>query len=183
MFNCYELKIKLAAAPFGNLQYRDRTVLVLCRNGEGKYLLGEKKSFYPPGIVRLLGGGIDPGESLSEAAARELKEEIGITVKPNELVELAEVKITGLYREKQYRTKIFLYFLDSTQDDYLAGDDVSGIVAYSEEEYRALIKRYLKLGDAEDNNQSRATFSWVDYGKVYGFVHQIALDEVMARKL
>lgn len=50
------IKIKISK-PFGNL-YRDRCVLVAAFDDKHNLLLGAKPDFYPPGIVRLLGGGI-----------------------------------------------------------------------------------------------------------------------------
>lgn len=41
--------------PIGNL-YRNRHALILIEDQENKYLVGEKKNFYPEGIVRLIGG-------------------------------------------------------------------------------------------------------------------------------
>ena len=49
------IKIKISK-PFGNL-YRNRCVLVAAFDDSHNLLLGAKPDFYPPGIVRLLGGG------------------------------------------------------------------------------------------------------------------------------
>jgi len=183
MFKIYEYKINLAAEPFENLKYRDRTALVLCKDGKGNYLLDDGKNFYPKGIVRLLGGGIDADESALEGAIREVNEEMGVLVSQDEMAELAEIDVAGVFEGKTYKHKVFVYFLNSKKDDYLAGDDVSDIVAYSEKEYRELIKRYLELRDDNIYNQKGITFSWGDYGKVYGFIHQVALKELKARGL
>lgn len=48
------IKIEISK-PFGNL-YRDRCVLVAAFDDSHNLLLGAKPDFYPPGIVRLLGG-------------------------------------------------------------------------------------------------------------------------------
>lgn len=180
MFKIVPFKINLVAEPFSNLRYRDRTVLIVCRDNKGNFLLGSKGDHYPEGIVRLMGGGVDKDESVLEAATREIKEEMGITVSEAELVELVEIKVTGSYEDQTYNTSIFVCFLNSTRDDYLAGDDVYDIVSYSEIEFRKLIKNFLELSDVRDD---LIKFSWMDYGKVYGFTHQIALDEVLDRGL
>lgn len=78
MLNTYEFKFDLVAEPFGNLKFRDRTVLVLCRDREGNFLLGAKPTYFPEGIVRMLGGGVDDDETVADAAKREVREEMGI---------------------------------------------------------------------------------------------------------
>jgi hypothetical protein len=46
---------------FGNL-LRKKHVLVVIQNHSGNVLLGQKPDFYPEGICRLIGGGIEEGE-------------------------------------------------------------------------------------------------------------------------
>src|SRR5689334_16086473 len=46
----------------------------------GGRLLVCTKTFYPPGVYRLLTGGIDPGESVLAALHREVAEETGLQV-------------------------------------------------------------------------------------------------------
>jgi len=183
MFKKYEYNIHLVAEPFENLKYRDRTALILCRDGKGNYILGASDQ-YPEGIVRMVGGGIDTSETVAEGAMRELSEEIGVTVEPKEMIELAEVYVTGDYNGKQYKHRVFVYFFNSKKDDYLAGDDVDDVVSLSEKEYRELVQTFLHLKDDYlYDNQKGTIYSWGDYGKVYGFVHQVALDEVLDRGL
>jgi 8-oxo-dGTP pyrophosphatase MutT (NUDIX family) len=53
-------------------------VMVICRPVHK--LLVHSKSFYPPGVYRLLTGGIRPGETAEDALAREAWEETGFRV-------------------------------------------------------------------------------------------------------
>lgn len=55
-------------------------------------LLGMKRSGFGTGRIVALGGGIEPGESAGEAAAREVQEESGVVVKVTDLVELGPVR-------------------------------------------------------------------------------------------
>lgn len=181
MFTKHKYHIELVAEPFANLRYRDRTTLILCRDGGGKYVLGTEHGFYPGGIARMIGGGIDKEEKPVEGAIREVKEEIGIDVTPEELIELAQFDITGSFKNKKYKHVIFVYFLNSDKDDYVAGDDVSEIIRYTEEEYKELIKRFFALKPNHIYVKDNYTFSWRDYGNVYGFVHQVTLEEYLLR--
>jgi len=176
MFKVFQYYIDLVAEPFDNLRYRDRTVLIMCRDCKGKFLLGSKGDLYPKGIVRLIGGGVDKEESVHEAAIREIKEEMGIDIDESDLIDLVEVKVQGRYQDQIYNTSVFVCFLESTKDDYVAGDDVHEIVSFTESEYRQLIRNFMALEDTKD---ARIGFSWKDYGKVYGFIHQAAIDEVL----
>jgi NAD+ diphosphatase len=61
----------------------DPVVIMLAQHGEGdraKILVGRQPAF-PPGRYSALAGFLEPGESIEEAVARELKEEAGVTVR------------------------------------------------------------------------------------------------------
>lgn len=60
-------------------------------DGQQQVLLGRKKTGLGAGKTVGLGGHVEPGESPVQAAAREVKEESGIHVAPEALVEAAYV--------------------------------------------------------------------------------------------
>jgi 8-oxo-dGTP diphosphatase len=60
-------------------------------NGEREVLLGKKKTGLGTGKTVGLGGHVEEGETPAEAAAREVKEEAGISVAPATLTELAHI--------------------------------------------------------------------------------------------
>jgi len=57
----------------------------------------------------LPGGFIDPGENAEEAACREIKEELGIEVKPNDLKYITTSPNNYLYKNVPYRTMDIFY--------------------------------------------------------------------------
>lgn len=183
MFKSYNYNLNLVAEPFANLKYRDRTVLLLFRNSQGKYIFERASTYYPDGISRLLGGGVDKGEEVINAAIREMKEETGIDLNRDELDELVQINVEGVYKTALYKTQIFVYFLNSRKDNFKEGYDASDLIAYSEDEYKELVKRYLQLKADQLKTEGDNTFSWGDYGKVYGFVHEVALNELLERGL
>ena len=170
--------IDLSNEPFDNLKYRDRTALVLCMDEKNNYILGGHNSYYPAGIVRMIGGGIDDAETEIEGAIREVKEEIGLTIQPQDLAELLAIKVIGTFQKRSYTTKIFVYSLQVKYSDLKVGDDVHNLVQYTENEYKNLIQRYYDLSKFEVENSQKVFFSWGDYGKVYGFIHEVALKSI-----
>jgi 8-oxo-dGTP pyrophosphatase MutT (NUDIX family) len=150
---------------------RGEHVLILLRNKDGKFVLGEK-NLYPEGIVRMVGGGMD-GDTPPVGASREMAEELGITVEPDDLTFLMSVKaeITADSEMVHFTTHLFFYQLS---DEVLhASDDLDGLAHLSEAEYFELIKRYSELSEDIDPTKQ---FAWADYGKVYGPMHQWALE-------
>jgi 8-oxo-dGTP pyrophosphatase MutT (NUDIX family) len=176
-------QLQLVNQPFGNLRFRDRTALILCRDENGKLLLGREDGFYPPGIFRMIGGGIDDGEAVIDGTIREIKEELRLAVVSDDLVELAEVTLEGTFQEKVYTTKIFVYFLKVMLAECVANDDVSELISCTEAEYAELVERFFELQDDHIYKKDDFEFSWGDYGRAYGFIHQLALDEVIKRGL
>jgi NAD+ diphosphatase len=59
----------------------DPAVIMLVTDGE-RALLGRNRNFPLPGMYSTLAGFVEPGESLEDAVAREVREETGITVGP-----------------------------------------------------------------------------------------------------
>ena len=59
----------------------DPAVIMLVSDGE-RALLGRNKNFPLPGMYSTLAGFVEPGESLEDAVAREVREETGIEVGP-----------------------------------------------------------------------------------------------------
>lgn len=59
----------------------DPAVIMLVTDGE-RALLGRNRNFPLPGMYSTLAGFVEPGESLEDAVAREVREETGIVVGP-----------------------------------------------------------------------------------------------------
>lgn len=57
----------------------DPAVIMLVHDGAGRMVLG-RNSRFPPGVHSVLAGFVEPGESLEDAVAREVLEEVGLTV-------------------------------------------------------------------------------------------------------
>lgn len=112
---------------FGNL-HRDRCVLIAATDQNGAVLLGEKPHFYPPSIVRLLGGGVEEKETWEEAAKREIGEELlgvgAVTMTP--LLHIATTAQDANGREFHNETRVFHTSIHNRH--YQAGSDVARII-------------------------------------------------------
>ncbi len=71
----------------------NRTTLILLVRGNPptRVLLGYKKRGFGQGKYTGIGGKIEPGETVREAAAREMCEETRVVVSPNDLVDAGHV--------------------------------------------------------------------------------------------
>lgn len=173
----YRLKVKIQKA-FGNIA-RKRHVLIICRDTTGKFLLGHKPHFYPQGIYRLIGGGVEKDEKPKQAAIRELKEELGIGVKENRLMPLAKVIVDAATRDQTYNLITNLYFLQLMPDEIKPGSDLIEVVRLTLKDLSGLADRFESLDEnlcfkSEDGY----SHSWGDYGRVYGPIHRIVYEEL-----
>jgi 8-oxo-dGTP pyrophosphatase MutT (NUDIX family) len=159
--------------PIGNL-YRKNHSLILVKQGD-KYILGQKKHFYPNDFARMLGGGINEGESPKAAAIREIKEEVGIDIDNVEYIATLKTIANTAQGEMIMTTHIF--FLEIPFNIKLeVGDDISGLKYLSELELQKLIFGMSQLTGTYHGDDHLFNFDWEDYGKIYEPIHQIAFE-------
>lgn len=86
---------------------------VLVENKAGLYLLLQRGDTHPnfPGHPDLPGGEVESGETIKEAASRELLEEIGISIAPDKLEEVFTKERTNVKRV------LFLLSIDSSNTE------------------------------------------------------------------
>ena len=80
----------------------DPVVIMLVTDGD-RVLLG-RQSTWPPGRYSALAGFVEPGESLEEAVAREVREEAGVQVGPPRVPRVAAVAVPDLADARLHRT-------------------------------------------------------------------------------
>lgn len=170
--NIYNLDIKVDS-PFGNL-YRKRLALIAVQDSEGNILVGSKPNFYPKGIYRMVGGGVDENEDHIVGAQRELKEELGINVELSDLKLLLQVNVHAVDKEgKEYNNSNFIYFYQLKHNNYKAGDDIKSIIKLSVDELYKLGEEYESLNENDWFKSEMENYNWKDYGKVYGPIHKL----------
>ncbi len=178
----HELKFDIRK-PFGNL-FRKKCVLIAAQDNEGTILLGAKPYFYPPTISRLLGGGVDEGESFEQAAVRELEEELGVKVEVNALTPLVLFETTAKDEDgKEYYNETAIFKANIGDQTYQAGDDVKHIITMTPDEVYELGERYEQLPDVLWYNGEEGLYAWADYAKLYGPVHKVTAEKIKAAEV
>lgn len=158
--------------PFGNL-FREKAVLVVVEDVRGNFLVGAKPYQYPPTITRLLGGGVDKGESESAAVVREMKEELGVTLNVSQFTPLLLFAVTAEDAGgKKYMHQTRVYYTNIGNTKFKPGDDVKVIEKLTIDELYKLGELYEALPDALWYNGPEGEYSWKDYAKLYGPIHK-----------
>lgn len=171
-----KLNIKIKS-PFGNL-YRKRLVLIAVADKEGDILVGSKPNYYPEGIYRFIGGGVDENEDPLTGAVRELNEELGISVNIEDLKPLLQVDVHATDETgKIYENSNYIYYYQLKDDNYKAGDDIKSVVKLSIDELYELGLRYEKLSEDDWFRNETENYNWNDYGKVYGPIHKMVAEK------
>jgi len=97
---------------------------------DGKILFTVRNMEPDKGKWDLPGGFIDPNENAEEAACRELKEELGLDLKPSDLKYITTSPNNYLYRNISYRTMdiFYEYEVDSSKINITAKDEIKDIL-------------------------------------------------------
>jgi 8-oxo-dGTP diphosphatase len=74
------------------MQVSQRTLVFIVERPVGRVLLGYKKTGFGKGKLLGIGGKVEEGESVAEAAIREVKEEVGISIGAGDLIDCGKVE-------------------------------------------------------------------------------------------
>jgi 8-oxo-dGTP pyrophosphatase MutT (NUDIX family) len=160
--------------PIGNL-YRKEHSLILVKQAD-KYILGLKQHFYPRGFARMIGGGINLGETPLEAAKREVFEELSYVV-ANEIEFVASIKTIAETAQGEMIMNTHIFYLEIESDtELVVGDDVTGLQYLTDKEFQKLIFSMSQLQGTYNEKEGLFNFDWKDYGVIYEPIHQIAYD-------
>jgi 8-oxo-dGTP pyrophosphatase MutT (NUDIX family) len=167
--------------PFGNL-FRKRHVMLIPRYPDDTILIGEKKNHYPEGILRFIGGGVDPEETPLQAAIREAEEELKLHLTESYLTPLVTIHTIAQTDDQEYKLTTYFYYFTVTTE-ITPSDDITDAKRIAVNQLQEIATNYNNLSDSnwliEPNGYKH---SWGDYGKVYGPIHQIIHDKLLSLK-
>jgi 8-oxo-dGTP pyrophosphatase MutT (NUDIX family) len=168
-----ERSVVVGTSAFWDRQNRRREVCMVLRRKSGLFL-SFTKTFYPPGVYRLLTGGVEPGESVRHALLREVREETGLQVTVSRFLSVVayhpEDSVSNDGGLPHYRTFVFL--LDEVGGTLGALDQTEQVLAYRE----IPVNELPAIADTLD--QLPTTFSpelgetWREWGRFRAIVHR-----------
>ena len=107
--------------------FPEPTVGALIQREDGHVLLCESHKW--PGLYTVPGGHVELGETCEDALVREIKEEVGLDIKENDLVSIQQVIYPGEFHRKAH----FIFF------DYLCSVNGNQQVKVDEKEIQKTI--------------------------------------------
>jgi isopentenyldiphosphate isomerase len=120
-----------------------RTVYILIKNSKGEYLFQKRsptKDLYPDCWDLSVGGHVDWGNSYIETAVREIKEELGLTIKVPNLVFKGEV-LVKLPKSSEF-FYVYEYKLKPGQKINASKEEVADVKWLKMEEAKVSLKWY-----------------------------------------
>lgn len=132
-------------------------VSVAMRRGE-RLLLVRRGRAPSKGLHAFPGGRVEPGETLEEAAARELFEETGLRAGPLSLH--LELELEGTARDNVYRLTVFR--ADHVSGEPVAGDDAEAAGWFTLDEMETIPITRSTLAAAREILTGVSPASWVD---------------------
>ncbi len=149
---------------------RNHHVLVAIFDEENRLYLS-RKHVYPVDVYRLFGGGVEAKETKESAAIREMKEETSLITTPS-FKETFVFKIKEESTTSTYKMTFDLFFAFIHRQRVIPGDDVKGMKIFTKEDMPELIEVMDSLSIQPFTDKDGSVFTWSDWGKVFGTIHQ-----------
>ena len=161
---------ELEGGPFDPLIMTDRygEVCMAIRRPDGK-LISAIKTFYPPGAFRLLTGGVQHGEPIAEALAREVAEETGLDTIVRRFLAVIEYRLA----RGEYSFATFAFLLEEVGGTLAVQDPNEQIGAFRELAIDELPAQAEFLARLPDTVDVRIAGSWRDWGRFRAVVHRV----------
>ncbi len=142
-------------------------VVLLLRRPDGHLLL-HTKSFYPEDVFRLPSGGILPGESVADAARREIREETGLNLQNVRPLGLLSVTFRQGWHRRFFHSWLVLADVEGDPRPEDAGERISGFRWVPPEALAEVAGRLRALPRG-----------WPDWGRHRALAHEAALRWLM----
>jgi ADP-ribose pyrophosphatase YjhB (NUDIX family) len=164
----------LADGAFSPLTKQDRVgeVCMVVRRRSGG-LLTARKTYYPPGITRLLTGGIAHGEPIEQALLRETYEETGLNVVIRRFLAVIDYRVQPA---PEHAPPVFLtcaLLLDETGGTLQPQDEDEQIATFSEVSPHDLPRLADTLEQLADEYHEEIAGTWQAWGRFRAIGHRV----------
>ncbi|NTV65006.1 MAG: NUDIX hydrolase [Oscillochloris sp.] len=173
------LLAELPDGLFDPLSQTDRIgeVCMVLRRRSGR-LLTFRKDIYPAGVLRLLTGGVRPGERIEDGLLREVDEETSLEVAVRRLLAVIA------YRAPQtppggFAFFTFAFLLDELAGELVVQDPEERVEAFSEATVGDLYDLADFLEQLDDRRDRAIGGSWRAWGIFRSIVHRVVADQLM----
>jgi ADP-ribose pyrophosphatase YjhB (NUDIX family) len=180
--------LALTGAPFDPLIKADRfgEVCMVLRRPNGR-LLTASKTYYPPGVFRLLTGGVGHGEPIERALLREVDEETSLHVAVRRFLAVIEYRLDGdsglragslgpranTTTPSPYHFVTFAFLLDEIGGVLEVRDPEERVAAFREVGVDELPLLADTLDRAGDEFDPEISGSWADWGRFRAVAHRL----------
>lgn len=168
----------LKDADFDPLNRNDRfgEVCMVIRRAGGR-LLVFRKDFYPTGTLRLLTGGIAPGEPIADALLREVAEETGLEVAVRRFLAAIAYSGTGAPPDA-HAFYSFAFLLDDLGGELVCADPAERVELFTEAAPAELPALADALERVEDRDDPAIGGNWRSWGRFRAVVHRVVAEEL-----
>ena len=165
---------------FDPLNRTDRfgEVCMVVRRPDGN-LLTMKKTLYPPGVYRLLTGGINHGEHVLDALLRETYEETGLEVTITRFLAAAAYHIGSTDTAPVFYT--FAFLLDEVGGSLGVVDEKERVEAFREVKPADLPAMADYLDGMGTDYSGEIAGDWRDWGRFRAVIHRMVWEALKVR--
>lgn len=163
---------------FDPLSKTDRIgeVCMVIRRPNGR-LLVFRKDIYPPGVMRLLTGGVAPGEPIAAALLREVAEETSLEVAVQRFLALIGYR-TPQTAPEELAFITFAFLLDELGGELVTVDPEERVEAFGEASPAELQGMADFLEQLDDRQDREIHGSWRSWGLFRAVVHRVVAEQL-----
>ncbi|NTW04205.1 MAG: NUDIX hydrolase [Oscillochloris sp.] len=163
---------------FDPLTKRDRIgeVCMVIRRHSGRLLIF-RKDVYPQGVMRLLTGGVHPGERIEDGLFREVAEETSLDVVVRRFLAVIVYRTPETLSGAAFLT--FAFLLDEVGGDLVVQDPEERVEAFGEATVFDLYNLAAFLEQLDDQTDREIGGSWRSWGIFRAVVHRVVADQLI----
>jgi len=171
-----QVEVALDDVVFDPLTKEDRVgeVCMVIRRPSGR-LIVFRKDFYPPVVLRLLTGGIAPGEPIGAALLREVAEETGLEVAVRRFLAAIAYRDPGT-PPGEHAFYTFAFLLDELGGTLAANDPHERVERFAEATPAELPLLADALDQLDDREDREIGGNWRSWGRFRAVVHRVVAE-------